>query len=92
MIKTIIWNARGINIQRVMERIQSLKIIHQLAIIVILETCFANSYLYNCRIQLGIEKVICNSNGKIWVLWNLEVDYKMLDNDNQQITYEVQHI
>lgn len=91
MINTIIWNTRGINTQGAMERIQSLKIIHQLAMIVILEPYSTNSQLQHCRIQLGMEKVMCNRNGKIWVFWNHEVDCTMLENDKQQLTCEIQH-
>lgn len=91
MINIIIWIARSINTQGAMERIQSLKIIHQITMIVILEYFSANSQLQNCRVQLGMEKTMCNNNGKIWVFWNHEIECSMLKSDDQQLTCEIPH-
>ncbi|KAG5580325.1 hypothetical protein H5410_050952 [Solanum commersonii] len=42
--------------------------------------------------QLTMDHAMSNCNGKIWLFWNLEVDCKVLEEDEQQITCELTHI
>lgn len=57
----------------------------------ILEPFSNNSQLTNYRTQLGIDKDVCNSNGKIWLFWSLEVDSTIIVSDEQQMTCKIQH-
>lgn len=59
--------------------------------IVILEPFSNKTQIQNFRIQLTMDYVAYNCNGKIWVFWNHEVNYKVLSQDEQQITCEIQH-
>lgn len=89
MISTICWNPRSINTQGVLEILRKLKNFHNLSMIIILEPFSDNSQLYFYRVQLQMDQAYCNSNGKIWVLWTQDVTCRILDHDEQQITYEI---
>jgi len=65
MIKALCWNARSINTQGSMERLQTLKTMHQLDMIAVLEPFADNSQLNTVRIHLQMEHAVSNSNGKI---------------------------
>lgn len=94
MISTITWNAypRGINTQGVMERLNKLKNIHHLSMITILEPFSDISQLHNFKNQLAMDKAISNPNGKIWIFWFVDIDCKILEMDEQQITCEITHV
>ncbi|KAK6780088.1 hypothetical protein RDI58_022272 [Solanum bulbocastanum] len=91
MISTIIWNARGINTQGVIERLKNLKIIHQVSIIAVLEPFSDTAQLNTFKSMLAMDQAISNSNGKIWLFWNTDVTCKILEADEQQVTCEINH-
>ncbi|KAG5605800.1 hypothetical protein H5410_027292 [Solanum commersonii] len=43
------------------------------------------------RHQLTMDHAMSNCNGKIWLFWNLDVECKVLDEDDQQVTCEIAH-
>ena len=68
-----------------------LKKLHQLSIITILEP-FSNSvHVQSFKVQLNMENATSNCNGKIWVFWSNDIDYNILDEDEQQITCNMKH-
>ena len=38
-----------------------------------------------------MDNAISNCNGKIWVFWSTDIDYNILDEDEQQITCNIKH-
>lgn len=92
MIKVICWNARSINTKGSMERLQNLKKMYNLALIVVLEPFYDNSHLNSFRIKLGMDKAACNQNGKIWMFWTTDYSCDILETDEQHITCELQHV
>ena len=91
MINTIVWNVRGINTQGVMERIRIFKRIYHLAIISIPEPFADSSIVMIFKKQLGMDNVIANCNGKIWLFWNRNVDCMVKDQDDQQNNCDINH-
>ncbi|XP_047264380.1 uncharacterized protein LOC124896702 [Capsicum annuum] len=75
-----------------MERIQNLSAVHKLSIIAILEPFTDNSQLNICRMHLKMNEATRNPNGKIWIFWTQDVSCKVLESDDQQITYEFKHV
>lgn len=92
MINSITWNVRGINTQGFMERIKNLKTIHHIDFISILEPFCDSSQLIKLRIQLNMEYDVHNPNSKIWLFWTKEVDYRILKDQEQQITCQINHV
>ncbi|KAG5605830.1 hypothetical protein H5410_027322 [Solanum commersonii] len=92
MIETLCWNARSINSQGSLERLQTLKKMHNLSIIVILEPFSNNSHINTYKIQLNMEQAYCNNNGKIWLFWNSDMTCNILEAEDQQITCELKHV
>ncbi|WMV45625.1 hypothetical protein MTR67_039010 [Solanum verrucosum] len=92
MLKTFCWNARSINTQGSLERIQTLKKIHNLTMIVILEPFADSSQINNYRIQLNMDKAHSHPNAKIWLFWGGELDCIVLDTDEQHTTSELKHL
>lgn len=39
-----------------------------------------------------MDSAICNSNSKIWLFWNQDIECNILDHDDQQITCEIKHV
>jgi len=91
MITTLCWNARSINTQGSLERIQTLKKMHNLTMIVILEPFADSSQINSYRIQLNMDKAHSNPNAKIWLFWAGELDCNVLDTDEQHTTCELKH-
>ncbi|KAM3218187.1 hypothetical protein P3L10_022717 [Capsicum annuum] len=60
--------------------------------IAILEPFSDNSELNFYKAQLTMYNASCNVNAKIWLFWNQDVDCKVLDQDDQQITCEIKHV
>ncbi|KAH0697938.1 hypothetical protein KY289_015420 [Solanum tuberosum] len=50
-----------------------------------------NSQLNNYRIQLNMDNVFSNQNGKIWFFWTIDYDCTSLESDDQQVTCEMKH-
>ncbi|KAH0639245.1 hypothetical protein KY290_036523 [Solanum tuberosum] len=90
-ICTLIWNIRGINTQGVMERLKMLKKMHHISFTAILEPFSDSTQVQLFRHQLAMDHAMSNCNGKIWLFWNLDVDCKVLDEDEQQVTCEMAH-
>ncbi|KAK4707383.1 hypothetical protein R3W88_033072 [Solanum pinnatisectum] len=91
MIKTICWNARSINTQSSLERLQTLKKMHQLSMIAILEPFVDISHLNNVRIHLQMDHAVSNPNGKIWLLWSNDITGNIHENGEQHFTCEFKH-
>ncbi|XP_055802719.1 uncharacterized protein LOC129871761 [Solanum dulcamara] len=75
-----------------MERLKSLKSIHQIPIIAILEPFSDSIQIQYFRNQLNMDHAISNPNGKIWLFWNKDVDCRILENEEQLITCEFNHV
>ncbi|KAH0709363.1 hypothetical protein KY284_010790 [Solanum tuberosum] len=83
---------RGINTPGVMGRVTNLIKIQHLSMVSILEPFTDNSHLNRVRISFCMDKATCNKNGKICLFWNLEGECKVLESDEQQITWEISHV
>ncbi|KAG5595834.1 hypothetical protein H5410_037066 [Solanum commersonii] len=92
MINVICLNARSINTQGSLEKFKYLKKIHNLSMIAILEPFADNIYLNNYKIHLNMDSAACNSNGKIWLFWNTEMNCDVLEIDDQHITCVLHHV
>lgn len=86
MMNTICWNARSINTQGSLERLQSLKKIHHISIIAILEPFADKNHINNYRIMLNMDNSLSNDNGMIWLFWTNDITYTLKECDDQQIT------
>ena len=82
MISTIIWNVRGINTQGVMERLKMLRKMNHISVIAILEPFSDRVNIQSFKVQLNMDNATSNSNSKIWVFWNSDVDCNILDEEN----------
>lgn len=65
MLKAVCWNARSINTKSSLERLQTLRKLHHLDLIVILEPFADNNQLNTVRMQWQMDYAIINLNGKI---------------------------
>ncbi|KAG5606078.1 hypothetical protein H5410_027570 [Solanum commersonii] len=91
MISTIVWNARGINTQGVIERLKNLKNIHHVSMIAILEPFSDNNNINMFKSMLSMDNATSNTNGKIWLFWTTDISCNVLEMDEQQITCEISH-
>ena len=91
MISTIIWNVRVINTQGVLERFKMLWKMHHLYVITILEPFSDSVNVQNFNVQLNMDKCTSNCNGKIWVFLSSDSDCNILDEYEEQITFDMKH-
>ncbi|KAG5606082.1 hypothetical protein H5410_027574 [Solanum commersonii] len=82
---------RSINTQGSLERLQTLKKMHQLGMIVVLEPFADNSQLNTVRVHLQMEHAVSNSNGKNWLFWSNAITVKIHENSEQHITGDFKH-
>ncbi|KAG5599223.1 hypothetical protein H5410_030593 [Solanum commersonii] len=73
MISTIVWNARGINTQGVIERLKNFKNIHHVSMIAVLEPFSDNNNINMFKSMLSMDNATSNSNGKIWLFWTTDI-------------------
>ncbi|KAH0712277.1 hypothetical protein KY289_008236 [Solanum tuberosum] len=64
---------------------------HHISLIAILEPFSDSSHVQIFRHQLAMDYAMSNCNGKIWLFWNLDIDCKILDEDDQHVTCEIAH-
>ncbi|KAK4733781.1 hypothetical protein R3W88_008042 [Solanum pinnatisectum] len=91
MISAIIWNVRGITTQGALERIKTLRKLHHLSIMAILEPFSDSNLIQSFMHQMNMEQAVSNGNGKIWLFWSKDIDCVVLEEDDQQITCEFSH-
>ncbi|KAK6793719.1 hypothetical protein RDI58_007172 [Solanum bulbocastanum] len=91
MISTIIWNVRGKNTQAVIERLKNLKNIHHVSMLAILEPFSDNTNINIFKSMLAMDHAVSNPNGKIWLFWINDITCSVIENDEQQITCELNH-
>ncbi|XP_055814708.1 uncharacterized protein LOC129884436 [Solanum dulcamara] len=75
-----------------MERIKLLKNIHHISIIAILEPFSDNTQLQYFRNLLNMDYATHNPNGKIWIFWTKDVSCTILENEEQLITCDINHV
>ena len=92
MISTIGWNARSINFQGSLERLQNLKKMHNFSMIAILETFADNSQINKYKLLLSKNNALCNNNGKIWLFWTNDMECDILEIHDQHITCWAKHV
>ncbi|WMV32834.1 hypothetical protein MTR67_026219 [Solanum verrucosum] len=84
--RVLCWNARSINSQGSLERLQTLKKLHNITLIAILEPFADNVQINTYKSQLNMDQVHYNNNGKIWIFWNTDVTCTTLEAEDQHIT------
>ncbi|KAG5576485.1 hypothetical protein H5410_056619 [Solanum commersonii] len=70
---------RSINTKGSLERLKTLKKLHYLSIISLLEPFADISHIDMVRIQLQMDHAVSNPNGKIWLFWSNEVTGHILE-------------
>ncbi|WMV45640.1 hypothetical protein MTR67_039025 [Solanum verrucosum] len=89
--QVICLNARRINTKGSLERLQTIKKLHQLSIIAILEPFGNNSHINTVRSQLQMDYAVSNDNGKIWLFCTNEVIGSIMETHDQHITITFHH-
>ncbi|WMV50120.1 hypothetical protein MTR67_043505 [Solanum verrucosum] len=92
MISTICWNARSINIQGSLERLQNFKKMYNLSMIAILEPFANNSQINHYKLLLSMDNATCNHNGKIWLFWTNDIEGEVLEIHDHHITCSMKHV
>ncbi|KAG5606113.1 hypothetical protein H5410_027605 [Solanum commersonii] len=75
-----------------LERVQTLKKLHNISMISILEPFADQLYINSYIIQLSMDQACSNQNGKIWIFWNADIQCQILENEDQHITCELNHV
>ena len=68
-----------------------LRKLHHLSVITILEPFSDSVHIQNFKVQLSTDNAISNCNSNIWVFWSSDIDCNILDEDEQQITFNMKH-
>ena len=65
---------------------------YQLSIVSLLEPFSDSDHLLNYMVQLNMENVENNFNGKIWLFWSSDIDYTILYKDEKHITFSIKQM
>lgn len=70
MIKSIIWNVRGITSQGAFDRLKQLKRRHKLAFMALMEPFSRRSKIDKFKMWLWYQYSYSKCNNKIWLFWD----------------------
>ncbi|XP_060182816.1 uncharacterized protein LOC132612735 [Lycium barbarum] len=91
MIKVLIWKIRYVNTQQAFQRLVNLQRQHKFDIIALMEPFQNSRYLLKYKRRLGMETVLANTNGKIWVFLDDAIQCDIIMDTDQQVTLKVHH-
>ena len=91
MIKSLIWNIRGIGQSPSVKRLKSLIKHHHLKLICVLEPFLLLAKLDATRIRLGMDFSFASDSGKIWLFWSQPFSVQILHDMGQVIHCKVSH-
>ena len=85
MIKSLIWNIRGIGSSPSVRRLKSLIRVHQLKLVCILEPFMSPAKLDATRVRLGMDSAFASESGKIWLFWSHPFHVQVLHDMGQVV-------
>ena len=91
MIKSLIWNIRGIGQSLSVKRLKSLIKFHHLKLVCILEPFLLSVKVDVVRIRLGMDFAFSSDSGKIWLFWSHPFTVQILHDMGQVIYCRVGH-
>ncbi|EOY26489.1 Uncharacterized protein TCM_028259 [Theobroma cacao] len=71
------------SISVIQRRLKSLKLVHKIMLLVVLEPMVEETKAEFFRRKLGYEKVITNNSKKIWIFHSFDISYEVILNHNQ---------
>lgn len=83
MISKLTWNVRGIRTSGALERPKTLRKLHKISFIAVLEPFLDDTHLNHFKIQLSMNQATSNPNNKIWIFWDQDFTGTDLDSDEQ---------
>lgn len=89
MIKSLIWNIRGIKSQGAFDRLMQLKRAHNLIFIAVMEPFCRRSKLDRFRRRLGFDFAHANSNNKIWLFSDMAINCTVIEDLDQHVTCSI---
>lgn len=89
MKKALIWNIRSVRTQQAFHRLQMLHKHHQFSIIGLMETFQNAREIQTYKRRLNMNQAGANINGKIWFFVKEDVQVKILQDAEQQITLKL---
>lgn len=91
MIKSLIWNIRSVNTQQAFQRVIILHRQHRFSIIALMEPFQNCRHIQTYRRRLGMEAVLSNINGKIWLFIESGVEWELIMDAEHKVTIKVFH-
>ena len=85
MIKSLIWNIRGIGSSPSVRRLKSLIRVHQLKLVCVLEPFMSPAKLDATRVRLGMDSAFASESGKIWLFWSPPFHVQVLHDMGQVV-------
>jgi len=90
-MKAFIWNIRSVNTQKAFTRLIQMHKRQQYWFMGLMEPFEDWQGLEECRRRLGMKHAVANSYGKIWVFIDRAMEYEITGDEDQILTWKVQH-
>ncbi|OIS97078.1 hypothetical protein A4A49_60540, partial [Nicotiana attenuata] len=83
MIKTLIWNIWSVNTQQAFRRVINMKKGHNFFVIALMEHFQKARHIQRYRRRLNMESAFTNLNRKIWLFFDVVVEWELIVETNQ---------
>ncbi|OIT33308.1 hypothetical protein A4A49_64950, partial [Nicotiana attenuata] len=78
MIKALIWNIRSVNTQQAFPSVINTQREHNFFVIALMEPFQKKGYIQRYKRRLNLESAFSNMNGKIWLFFDVVVEWELI--------------
>ncbi|XP_075112636.1 uncharacterized protein LOC142182308 [Nicotiana tabacum] len=86
MFKSLYWNIRSISSSGAFDRLKQIIWLQNLPFIAISEPFHKEDYLDRLRTMMGYDNAHANINSQIWIIWNNDLNYNVVEEFDQYVT------
>ncbi|XP_019224508.1 PREDICTED: uncharacterized protein LOC109206171 [Nicotiana attenuata] len=91
MIKALIWNIRSVNTQQAFPSVINTQREHNFFVIALMEPFQKKGYIQRYKRRLNLESAFSNMNGKIWLFFDVVVEWELIVKTEQHVIVKVFH-
>ena len=89
MIKSLFWNARGVDNALTLARLRKLKRLHQISLLALCEPVVGREHLDIVRRKLGFPFGVSNDESRIWVFYDAEYKCDIVAASHQFLALQI---
>ena len=91
MIKSLFWNARGVDNALTLALLRKLKHLHQISLLTLCERMVGHEHLDIVRRKLGFLFGVSNEESRVWIFYNVEYKCDIVAACHQFLVLQIAH-